>query len=173
MGRIFTNDRAFWLNTYWLRPYGGENRWAPHGLRQSCRPSSEDYGGECPGVYYIRLQRDGWRLVGREDSGKHTRVYRFEKPVGQWLLRKLAYATMDHPPGKGCYYDEHQLYNSTTGQTIDCREWEWTEVDRSRLVWAEHGKLFTCHLGEEGLADVTQLYDFNPMTFEAVKAPYY
>jgi len=113
-------------------------------------------------------------MTGRgEPHGWQSDVTRFEKPVDdRWLLRKLAHTTIDHPPGKGCYYDEHELHDKVAGRTIACFDWEWADVDRTRLVWSAGGKLFAGHLGNNGLRDVRELYDFNPMSFEPIEAPY-
>lgn len=169
-GGLFTAARRFWLND----GEGHERLKAHRGLeRQRACPYPGDYGPECPGVYYLRLQRDGWTLVGEKQLDEHKHVDLFEKPLdGGWVLRKLAYRAADGPPGKGSYYDEHELYNSAGGQTIDCHEWEWADVDRSRLVWAEHGKLFAGRVQAQGVAGAKELHDFNSMTFEVLRAPY-
>jgi hypothetical protein len=44
--------------------------------------------------------------------------------------------------------------------------------DRTRVIWAEDGRLCRAQLGANGLKRVTSLYDFNPMTFEPLAAPY-
>jgi len=55
---------------------------------------------------------------------------------------------------------------------VDGGEWEWAEVDRGRLVWAEGGRLFAGRLGAAGLERVEELWDFNEMAFERIEAPY-
>ena len=67
----------------------------------------KNYGGECLGVYYPRLVRDGWTLVKREKLSKWNHQDIFEKPMGQgWILRKIAHAQCDAPASNGCYWDE-------------------------------------------------------------------
>jgi hypothetical protein len=39
-------------------------------------------------------------------------------------------------------------------------------------VWAEKGQLFAGQIGEEGLTDEAQLFDFNRMSFQPIEAPY-
>ena len=43
-------------------------------LRTAAYPWHEQYGGECPGVYYVRLQRDGWTMkyTAPDGAGGHT-----------------------------------------------------------------------------------------------------
>ena len=41
----------------------------------------ESYGGESPGVYYIRLQRDGWKLVAHAEEGESDHYHTFTKPL--------------------------------------------------------------------------------------------
>ena len=173
-GRLFTSNTSYWLN-------GGPGR-APHGYapledtnelqRDPKFPGTELYNAECLGVYYNRLQRDGWRLVSFDERPYGDRVDLFEKPVDHgWLLRKRAHTTAHHPVGKGCYYDEHELFSQRSGETIQLSDWEWADVDGHRLVWAAEGKLFAGRLLSR-LEEVQELYDFNAMKFEPLKAPY-
>ena len=168
-GGLFLSAREYWLN-------GGDC----HELledQSSLRRSNEyhwreSYGGECPGVYYIRLQREGWELKNRYGAQGDS-VTVFEKRVGdRWVLRKLAHETVSHPVGRGCYFDEHQLLDARDQSTRELPTWEWADVDRRRLVWAEEGSLFTGSLRGRGLTDTRQLYDFNPLRFERIQAPY-
>jgi hypothetical protein len=169
-GGLFTDDRSFWLN-------GGELDHvllAPKGLRQAkSRPSLEYYGGECPGVYYLRLQRDGWKRISVEERRARRHVVVFEKQIGSgWVLRKFARATLDHPVGKGCYFDTHALLNPGAESELEKKSWEWADFDRKRLLWAEDGKLFAGQILKEGITRITELHDFNDMKFEALAAPY-
>lgn len=169
-GGLFITDREYWLNAF---SSGHETHLEPAGLsKHQGHPFHEEYGGECPGVYYIRLQRDGWRLTG------HCRVEgddlsTFEKPLPKgWILRKTAHATIDHPPGAGCYYDTHEIIHSVRGQTVECADWEWADLDGDRVVWVSQGVLYGSKLTTKGLGFVHMLCDFNPLEFEPIKAPY-
>ncbi|WP_165069280.1 hypothetical protein [Paludisphaera rhizosphaerae] len=167
-GGLFTANGRYWLND-------GSGHTPIRDSREVRRDSQynprTDFGGECLGVYYVRLLRDGWTLVRREKLGKWKILSVFEKPApGGWTLRKLAHEEVDHPPGKGCYWDEHQLARPNT--TIASPDWEWADVDRHRLVWASAGKLFAGRLDESGIAQQTELHDFNDMEFEPIEAPY-
>jgi hypothetical protein len=138
-------------------------------------PFKENYGGESPGVYYLRLQRDGWKLLERKVIRKWHVVNIFENPIDNyWKLRKIAHSTSEfpHPLGKGCYYDEHQLLNTKTDETVDYADWEWAEVDGERLVWATKGKIFSGRVTQSKFEVQKELYDFNNMCFEPIKAPY-
>jgi hypothetical protein len=96
----------------------------------------------------------------------------FEKPCpGGWILRKIAHEGSGQP-GKGCYWDVHELIHSSSKKSIPCPNWEWVEMDGKRLVWAIDGRLEAGWLTDEGLVDQKILYDFNDMTFEAIAAPY-
>lgn len=126
--------------------------------------------GECPVIYYPRLQHDGWRLVAEEKRrGDYVTIFEKNAPAG-WTLRKYCHASSNDTPGRGSYWDEHELENF--GEVLSRPNWEWTDMDGKRLVWAEHGRLFGARLTRFGIEDTKQLYDFNPMTFEAIKAPY-
>lgn len=169
-GGLFTDRRTYWLND-------GSGHTS---LRNSgeVRPDtafhpSESFGGECPGVYYPRLLRDGWTMVRHESLAKWKDRDIFEKRLRcGWVLRKIAHAEIGAPPGKGCYWDEHELFRPKSDRLISYPGWEWADLDGKRLVWAEAGKLFSGVLDDGGLADVTELRDFNGMTFEPIEAPY-
>lgn len=169
-GGLFVSSREYWLND----GYGHEKQKDDSPLvRSAAYPWHEQYGGECLGVYYIRLQRDGWLMKYTEPDGSGGQTTIFEKRVNaHWQLRKKAHATIHGPPGKGCYYDDHELWNSRTDEIIDCSAWEWAEVDGSRLVWAADGKLFASRLGPKGLGSVKELQDFNDLRYERLQAPY-
>jgi hypothetical protein len=162
-GGLFTGPRKYWLNacgpaTRETREVGEDNEFV----------LPVRYNNECLGVYYPRLLRDGWKLVERI-PGRDL----FEKPAGHgWTLRKFAHAECMSAPGRGCYWDTHELWHPATMRRIDGNHWEWAEVDRDRLVWAAGGKLFAGRLGNAGLTDEATLCDFNGMTFEAIEAPY-
>jgi hypothetical protein len=91
----------------------------------------QGFGGECPGVYYPRLLRDGWTLVERIVAGPLEAVTVFEKPIARgWILRKLAHEQVGAPPGKGCYWDEHELQGTEPPALRRLPDWEWADLDR-------------------------------------------
>ena len=169
-GGLFTRKRQFWLND-------------GHGHSEMTRSSAvsrdlefrpdEYYGGECTGVYYVRLQRDGWQLKERGGSKLDSRTV-FEKALPKgWVLRKTAHEQVGAPPGKGCYWDEHELENWQSGVKFEFADWEWAELDNKQIVYAENGKLFRVPLkSRAGLGEPRMLYDFNGMEFEQRLAPY-
>jgi hypothetical protein len=168
-GGLFLSSREYWLN-------GGDGHEVLQDgarLRRSrVHPWHEAYGGECPGVYYIRLQRDGWSMKNTtvEDGDSVTR---FEKRVsGHWRLRKRAYASIARRVGRGCYFDEHELWNARSEVTVDLPDWEWAEVDGGRLLWAAQGRLFRGDVGPGGLENIRELCDLDPLRFERLTAPY-
>jgi hypothetical protein len=165
-GGLFLSNNTFWLND----GYGHtEQLVAPHLQRDSAYQPSAYYGGECPTVYYNRLQRDGWTLTNPD----HLGAVIFEKPLPNgWTLRKFAFAETGAPPGRGCYWDAHELNHEPSGRLLAFPEWEWADLDRQRLVWAANGQLWQACLGDGALAEERLLNDFNEMKFEARVAPY-
>lgn len=166
-GGLFTDRGKVWIN----QGYGHK------ALRQareveidtSYHPSAS-FGGECPGVYYVRLQRDGWVL---RSMGRRGDPDVFEKllPYG-YVLRKIAHAEVGAPPGKGCYWDSHELPLPERTPPIDASTWEWADLDGTRLVYTEGGKLMTRALSKKGIGEAKLLHDFSDMSFEALRAPY-
>ena len=138
-GGLWTGQRTYWLND----GYGHSVLHDTTLVRRDRKHEpAGSFGGECPGVYYIRLLRDGWLLTERFKDGKWKDRVIFEKrlPNG-WLLRKIAHAEIGSPPGKGCYWDEHELIHVPSGRIIACPTWEWADLDGKRLVWTSDGKL--------------------------------
>lgn len=178
-GGLFLSNTTYWRNIQFWKTVGDENDKEMVGhlssdiTEDATFPFEENYGGECPGVYFIRLQRDGWKLVRRESVGADARVAVFEKMLpGKWVLEKTAHSSIHHPVGKGCYHDTHRLIQAISGKTIDHPEWEWADLDSTRLVWVTKGLLYAASLDDHGLTNVKTLHDFNDMAFEAIEAPY-
>ncbi|MCM1984924.1 hypothetical protein [Lyngbya confervoides] len=168
-GGLWTGPRRCWLNGCGLHGAMGT---MPEGVEQEADPPAHSVGGECLSVYFPRLHRDGWHWVDRSQAGQVDRRDIWEKARGdQWRLRKIAHAQVNPGPGRGCYWDEHELLHPATGQWLEFPDWEWAEWDGPRLVWASGGKLWTGTLGEAGLVGERVLYDFNGMSFEARQAP--
>jgi len=169
-GGLFKSSKEYWLND----GYGHEIQQDHPQLKRTAKyPWHDHYGGECPGVYYIRLQRDGWTLRHTSDDGQGGRESLFEKRIhNHWILRKVAHATLHRPEGRGVYFDTHELWNRRTEESIPQPEWEWAELDSSRLVWAAQGCLYAGHVNSKGLQDEHLLYDFTPLKFEKIVAPY-
>jgi hypothetical protein len=168
-GGLFTTSDRYWLNgCHDEANYdSGECRRDP-----DYRPVGS-YGGECPSVYYHRLQRDGWILMDRLSAGSTEHWDIFEKPVGNgWVLRKIAHAEVGAPPGKGCYWDEHELIHADPVRSELRPDWEWADLDGTRLVWAAGGILYASVIGLEGLSNQRTLFDSNDMAFQCCVAPY-
>jgi hypothetical protein len=166
-GGLFLSNREFWLND----GYGHTELKSFSQLkRNSGYQPPEYFGGECLTPYYNRLQRDGWILLKTENEAGVL----FEKKLSKgWVLRKHAFAEIDAPAGRGCYWDAHELLHGSSGTVLVYPEWEWADFDRNRLVWACNGQLWSARLNRGGkLTDETLLHDFNAMKFQAITAPY-
>lgn len=169
-GGLFLSNDRYWLNVI---PFSNQVRSQPPNMAADLNyPFHVRYGSECPGVYYVRLQRDGWQLVSRSRE-TDTEITTFDKLINnEWTLRKHAFETCNPPGGKGVYFDRHELIHRETGEELDFPDWEWADVDRSRLVWVDSGVLFAGSPSKRGLASPTVLYDFNSLKFSAIQAPY-
>ncbi len=165
-GGLFLSDREFWLND----GYGhAELKKSSYLRRNVSRHPPQYFGGECLTVYYNRLQRDGWVMRDEEYQGATL----FEKTLSRsWMLRKLAFAEIGAPPGRGCYWDAHELRHESTETVLAFPEWEWADYVDRRLVWAVEGQLRAARLGRGELLGEKLLHDFNRIKFEAIAAPY-
>lgn len=172
-GGLFTGRGRYWLND-------GSGHRVLHNSSEVApdpgHPPAQRFGGECPGVYYPRLIRDGWTLRERVVRGRLDTLAVFEKQIAHgWLLRKFAHEQVGSPIGRGCYWDEHELEHPARSVTIPAPDWEWADCDGGRLVYAAAGCLYAVDrpgADAERLAEPSLLRDFNAMTFEARTAPY-
>lgn len=173
-GGLFLCDSRYWRNSgYHQDAPDTFGRLRKKLTEETGFPFGESYGGECPGVYYIRLQRDGWKMLSNESPTSEESVTVFEKPLPKgWVLEKSAHTSIDSPVGSGCYYDTHRLLHPESGTILNHPEWEWVELDRKRLVWVTKGVLYAAKIHGKGLGDAKALQDFNDMAFEAIPAPY-
>lgn len=97
--------------------------------------------------------RDGWISVGRWQVFEKSLSYR-------WSLRRTDYSPRDQ-------------YTLAKGETVlSYPDWEWADIDRTRLAWASGGKLWAGRMCKTGLHKIKRLKDFNDMKFEAIEAPY-
>jgi hypothetical protein len=166
-GGLFVSNSTYWLND----GYGHIKKVRDDsGLRRQLGYLIDRRRGECTGVYYPRLIRDGWVQQDQLAAGKWQICTIFQKDAGSWILRKYAHEQTGSPPGKGCYWDEHELERGE--RRIVVPDWEWAEIDGKDLVWAAKGCLFRARLHTNGLGQPRMLYDFNDMKFEARAAPY-
>jgi hypothetical protein len=167
-GGLFTSRREYWLND----GYGHELLEDSSEVRRDTGFRPEAYGGECPGVYYVRLQRDGWRLIEHKGTKLHGLTV-FEKPAGsRWILRKIAHEQVGAPPGRGCYWDEHEIVDERSGTCSTFPDWEWADLDGNAIAYARNGCLHRMPMGRKALGEPQLLRDFTDMRFEAIEAPY-
>jgi len=173
-GGLFVGNSWYWIQHGRL---GHDTIRTPPALNETHEsPFGEEtiYGN----IYFLRLQREGWTHVERK-SFEFCSIHVFDKPIDhRWLLRKFGISKTWVQQGKGCWYEEHQLLrkeatSSEFGYTkFDYPAWEWADTDHRGIYWAEKGKLFTAQLSKKGPELIAELYDFNPMKFESVDAPY-
>lgn len=170
-GGFFTGPGKYWLNDGYGHKVMRNSRAV---TRDNEDPRDCSYGGECPGVYYHRLRRDGWSIGAHEKLESRHQATIFEKSLPRgWVLRKLAHEQIGSDPGRGCYWDSHELENVARGIKIECPDWEWAEFDGGELLFAEAGCLYrVSRPKDERLPEPKLIHDFNSMKFEARAAPY-
>jgi hypothetical protein len=169
-GGLFTSN-----STYWLNGCHFPVRQDPALAEDLKHKPAGFFGAECPSVYYRRLLRDGWTIELESSSDRVAPCTVFTRPLPcGWLLRKFAFADIDHPQGTGVYWDEHELEHTGRKAILSLPAWEWADFDplTRSLVWAEKGQLQRARIKPSGPADARLLYDFNPMRFEIRQAPH-
>lgn len=189
-GGLWTGMQSYWLNA----GFGHEVALDTDQVRRDTQYKFDpQYGNECLSVYYPRLIRDGWKHIERRKvkleepnpfvayDPSFKKKYPgegfelqdiFEKAYNpEWTLVKIAQTGIEHPTGKGTYWDEHILRNDQTAEEMVLPHWEWAEVGKKKLLWAEKGKLFSGMIGKKGLVE-NEIFDFNQVSFEPLEAPY-
>jgi len=171
-GGLFASTRSYWLNDGGSTLHKRER--FDSGLAVLSQWQDEqNWQGECPGVYFFRLVRDGWNQHESEHIGKHSYVTKFDKRINDdWQLWKHFYSGLGHPIGKSPYYENHTLYHVKRRHKIEMPNMEWADVDKNRILWAEEGKILSGCISENGLINQTMLFDTNPLTFAELIAPY-
>ena len=173
-GGLFTGNQSYWLNAGYGHTVMRQSREVNRNERFS---PEQSFGGECLSVYYPRLMRDGWllkELFTQVAKAERHRISVFEKSTPRgWGLKKIAHSQINSPDGKGCYWDEHVLINTRDESETIAPQWEWADFDGQYLVYAEKGCLYRRSLlHPKKLGEPKCVFDFNPMTFKAIKAPY-
>ncbi len=169
-GGLFTSKSAYWLND----GYGHSPMHDNAALRWDRRFQPAGFYGVVPRLYYPRLQRDGWVLKPKLSNGRYDEVTVFEKahPKKGWILRKLAHEQIGSPPGKGCYWDEHELEHPKAQSLFSLGDWEWADFDGNSVVWAERGCIYRAALFAKEMGEARMLFDANALQFERRVAPY-
>ena len=168
-GGLFLDSRKVWLNT--PAPEIATLRRARFDLKLDVSqdfPFETYFGGECPGVYFHRLARDGWTV---KHQAENSVVY--EKPlVFGWALQKLFASGMPRN-GYGVHWERHRIINPERRLKVDGASWRWADYDapRNRILYAKNGMIFSLPVAED-FGTPVMLKNFNGMKFEPLKAPY-
>ncbi|MGK7957425.1 MAG: hypothetical protein AB4063_19555 [Crocosphaera sp.] len=171
-GGLFLDDNSYWLNGGYIDNNG--LYFDTNEVKRNINYRLPNYyGGECLTVYYNRLQRDGWTLMEQTNWGTAESETIFEKTLSkQWILQKICHAQIFPPPGNGCYWDEHIVYNRT-GQSLINPDWQWAEWWDHSIYYAEKGYLYKVQIeSSDRLSKPQLLHDFNDYQFEFRQAPY-
>lgn len=126
-------------------------------------------GGECPGIYLARIERDGWKL---HQIIKPYAEYMKHLPANTVLIKRFYYATERCEAGYGCYWEEHELLYDGK-RLFDGRSWRWADYDAGgkRVLFAKAGAIYSWSLKKPDAPPVL-LHDFNDMKYEEIAAPY-
>ena len=172
-GGLFLSDKAYWLNDGGL---SHKEQRRESGLSMERTDPFENYEecqtGEDPFIYFRRLEREGWLRRKHVKGDRFNEEYTFTKRINRrYHLIKIFHAGLNHPIGRGAYYETYQIYDEKSKETVEYPEWEWAEVDNNRVIWAEGGKLFAAE-NNKLLKEKTELFDAAKLQFELLEAPY-
>ncbi len=176
-GGLFRSNREFWLNRPPERIAETVPERSSREFREVPPPPEfqEEFGwgspGECPMVYFPRLERDGWRLIKTVNEAG----FFYEKPLpgGLRLIKIFCCDWSCKRPGYGVYYENHELRSESGELLLDAPGWRWADYDarRKRIVFAENGAIRAL-LPHRPDSPPKRLCDFNDMKFEPRPAPY-
>jgi len=171
-GGLFASSKSYWLNDAGVTLHQKERFTS----NLSVIPHWNDnpnYQGEDLQIYLLRLTRDGWTQFNVEQTNKHQQVIKFQKRINDsWQLWKLFHCGLNHPVGKGVYYESYFLFNTRSNEIIEMPNVEWADIDKNRIVWAIDGKIMSGKVTTTGLTKQKLLFDTNSLTFSELTAPY-
>jgi hypothetical protein len=172
-GGLFLSKNTYWLNDRYAN-INNKLVTSSSVIQNKSYVPEGNFGAEDTGVYYRRLIRDGWVLSKTEVYGKWNEASVFTKEINNcWRLTKIAHEQVDSPVGKGCYWDEHLVENTSSGVSYLKSDWEWAEGDGNSVIWCSGGRLFRASLNRKSeLGEGFLIQDFNQYKFEKIKAPY-
>jgi len=172
-GGLFTSNSKFWLNDGPHSKHTLRDKHYRVRLDTTFSPK-EWYGNETPGIYYLRLMRDGWEKISDSKLGSWHDITAFKKKLSQKLvLRKNCHSQLGSPKGKGSYWDEHQVELVSSGEVFSFPDWEWADLHSESVLFAEKGVLYRwqCSTDIESVRN-NAIKNFNSMKFEPIRAPY-
>ena len=169
-GGLFIDNSQVWINR--PAPHRGTHIPAQRsGLFKELSVPLEDWwgqGGECPGIYFPRIERDGWIYQTREAEN-----FLYEKPLSNNLtLRKIFHCGPGDTPGQGVYREQHAVW-ADGKPLLDGSDWRWADYDaaRNRILFAKAGVVYALKLDDPS-GNPVLLCDFNNMKFKRLSAPY-
>lgn len=120
------------------------------------------------GVYPARLQRSGWKILSKQQSG----LVFIKKISDNILLEKVWERNVGKSnTGKGEFSEYHRVIINSN--VIEYPKWEWCEWLKNNLVWSENGCLFRASLANKARIQKPMLiHDFNQEEFGEKQAPY-
>ena len=168
-GGKFIDGKTVWINK--PSPHRGEHlhHIQSRKFKELATPPVQEWetenGGECPGIYIYRLERDGW-----QEKGYKQGIAFYEKSLANDLILRKEFGWRD---AAHTYQENHILLDAQRHTLLDGKAWEWADFDtrRKRIVYAEKGAIYSIDLRRADLKE-RLLYDFNDMKFEALPAPY-
>jgi hypothetical protein len=165
-GGAFLPDGTLFLNGVGgmeIREYLNE---VVYSGKQSVFPSSTD-GFWMGDLYATRMSHQGWGSFG---TGYDVVLH---KKFKSWTLSQRFFGFDENPKNRGSVIGEYSLYEFDTGKHVAFESWDWADVWNGQLRFSEKGRLYKAKPCEEmGFKEVELIYDFNPMVFEAIRAPY-
>jgi hypothetical protein len=99
----------------------------------------------------------------------------FQPPTQKFLLRSLPDDwELEAGPWDGSYPRNYRLMHTPSGQAIENSSWLWADWEPTgkRLVWTEGGFLRAARIVGDRIEPPQDLFDSNPLLFEAIEAPY-
>jgi len=171
-GGAFLNDNVYWLFASKHDKGKCVQIDAEFKRKEDVPEGYSDAMGECPGIYFSRIQRDGWTIQDQTAPSE----YQFRKTVDEnWTLERTFHLGSQKLDAIGqktpVYWESYQLIHKSGN--IQKMDWEWADIDSDRgIVITKDGKVFRANIEDKQKITEVCVYDLNDMSFENVKAPY-
>ncbi len=173
-GGWFADNSHVWIN----QPPSGAGKHEHHIVSRKFKELAEppdprlvtENGGECPGIYFPRLERDGWKWLG---ENRNYAEFSKKMPYELTLVKRFyCCCGLTKERGVGVYYETHDVYRGDE-RLIDGAKWRWADYDsrHRRIVFARNGAIFAIYLKNIN-AEPIMLCDFNDMEYAEISAPY-
>ena len=117
------------------------------------------------------LSKGSWSAISRAPHLNALAFFAKGDGSHGWILLKYAHAQVGSLLGQGCYWDDHELVQAQSNIYLKQPGWKSANLDGTRLIWAESGRLWTGSLTDYGPTKPRLLHDFTTWPSNVARPP--